>query len=1163
MTDDRNKKNECIKLAKKISLIVVGLFMFYLIIGFWVVPPLLKPKLEEQFSSLLGRKVTIAEIKLNPMVLSATISDLTVYEINEQPFAGFQQLYANAQISSIFKWAFTVKEIRVQGPFGVLKLLPDNKLNFDDILAKLSEPKPEPKEDAGLPRAIIEKFQFIDGKAVVENLSGKEPIREELAPISFTIDNLSTLEGRQGEYRFTGVGPLGGQFEVDGKITVNPVRVQGNYTITGTRISHYWEHLKDLVSFQIISGTTDVSGEYTVEIVDGRLNARLKNGAFELDDFKLVEKGNEEVLIALPTLSIQGIAVDLRTREIKVALVRTTDAAIKSWVATDGTSELQNLFQPDIEKLMAMKGEKTPETNAETTDTAPWEATVNHVEVQNWQFTIDAQTGKKPIRETAALNTFTVENLSTAADQRATYAFNGTGPSGGTYQLNGELTVNPVWTQGRYSMSNAKLSHFWEHLKDHVSFQIVNGSTGTSGDFTMAIDDGKLSARLENGAYALNDFELVEKGKKELLILLPAFSIKGIGADLQAREMNVELIQAADAKIKSWLAADGSFALRNLFLPDLEKLMKKKTEDPEPEPAIDQPWQVALKKMEVKNWELAFEDRTLTHPAKLSADNIDVVVENLTNKKEKTATLGAFMRINQAGDVKIKGKAGIAPLQADLNVVTTKIALKSFQPYVDDAVNAQIASGTTSSKGRIRYLGKDAQPQIRYEGDLSVDDVEIQDRVQTEDFITLAQLKTRGIELELRPNKLNVSQVLIDRPHARVTIDEAGVVNVVSAFAPVENEKKQEEGKEDLLKRLVNFLILQFKGPMPMSVDRVELKRFTSDFVDASITPPYETHLEITDATATGLSSDPSSKADFKFNGSIDEKATLEGSGQMNPMNALQYSKVDVSLKNFKLNPVSPYSGKFIGFKIDQGTMHTELKYKVANDAVDGNNIITIDQLELGERVDSPDALNLPIKLGVALLKDSEGRIKVQVPVEGNVKDPQFDFAKAIESALTGTIEDASSAPFAAITEVDGFKGEELSMVAFEFGFSELQDREIQKLNALATLLKERVALTLGIVGKADRQMDRSAIMGEAPQEIPADEDSAAHKETPVVEPVADQDVDNGRLEQLAQQRAEAVSTYLIDKANVEAKRIKLKPFQIKPTPNGDSGVVELSLSVE
>jgi hypothetical protein len=101
---------------------------------------------------------------------------------------------------------------------------------------------------------------------------------------------------------------------------------------------------------------------------------------------------------------------------------------------------------------------------------------------------------------------------------------------------------------------------------------------------------------------------------------------------------------------------------------------EKKTEEPEPEPAPAQPWLVALKKMEVKDWGLAFEDRTLTRPAKLTVDNIDMVVENLTNVKDKTATLGLRMRFNQAGDIDVKGTAGMVPLQADLNVVTSKIA---------------------------------------------------------------------------------------------------------------------------------------------------------------------------------------------------------------------------------------------------------------------------------------------------------------------------------------------------------------------------------------------------------------------------------------------------------------------------------------------------------
>jgi outer membrane protein OmpA-like peptidoglycan-associated protein len=198
----------------------------------------------------------------------------------------------------------------------------------------------------------------------------------------------------------------------------------------------------------------------------------------------------------------------------------------------------------------------------------------------------------------------------------------------------------------------------------------------------------------------------------------------------------------------------------------------------------------------------------------------------------------------------------------------------------------------------------------------------------------------------------------------------------------------------------------------------------------------------------------------------------------------------------------------------------------------------------------------------VTLLKDSEGRIKVQVPVKGNVKDPQFDFANAIKSALTGTIENASSAPFAAITEVDGFTGEELSKVAFEFGFSDLQDREIQKLNALATLLKERDALTLGIVGTADRRMDRAAIMGESQKKIPPGDDSASEDETPV-EPVIDQAEDDDLLEKLAQRRAEKVSAYLIEQAGVDSARTQVKPVQIKPAPDGEKGFVEFSLSVE
>ena len=940
MKGDSGKINNRLGPVQKTGLIIAGLFLLYVIVGFWIVPPVLKNQLEKQLTELLDRKVTIGAVKLNPLVLSTTTSDLTIHEIDGTPFAGFGELYVNVQLSSLFRWAGTVKEIRLSAPFGVLKLMPEGKMNIDDLISKFNQPAPQSEADRGLPRAIVVRLEVVDGKFTFTDLASSEPIHDVITPITFTLKNLSTLEGRQGEFHFAGEGPIGGKFDLTGNLELNPLNIRGHFA-----------------------------------------------------------------------------------------------------------------------------------------------------------------------------------------------------------------------TQG------AELSHHWEHLKEIVSFQIVNGTISTSGDFFAAIDESGFSARLENGSFQLDNFELVENGKKEVLIALPTFSTKGIHADLKTRGITVEAVQTAGARIKSWLSADGTFELQQLLLPDLEKLMEKKaTTEPEPEASPAQPWQATLKKMEVTNWGLIFEDRTLTQPAKMTVDDIHVVVEKLSTKKDSQATVGISMQINHAGQVNVDGTAGIDPLQADMKVTTTKIALKPFQPYADDAVNAQIVSGSTSSTGRIRYRGKDTQPQIRYEGGVSVDELEIQDHVQTDDFMTLSQFKADGIALELLPNKLSVSEVLIDRPHVHVTIDEAGVINVIKTFAPV--EKKAESGEEDLLQRLVSFLIMEFKGPMPIHVDRIRLEHFTGDFEDASISPPFSTHLEITEGKVSGLSSESSARTDFKFNGSIDHTTSIEATGRMNPMDALQYSKVDVSLKDFALKSVSPYSGKYIGYKIDKGALQTDLKYKVDDDQVDGDNIITVDQLELGDAVASPDALNLPIKLGVALLKDKNGRIRLQVPVVGNVKDPQFDVAKTIKSALTGSVEKAGSEPFSAIKGIDGFTGEELKVVAFNFGFSSLQEMEIKKLDALARYLKEKNALTLGIVGTADRRMDGAAVMGRSLPKSPTGGDSQDKEKTP---PNADsvESVDNKRLEELAQKRARNVSIYLSEQAGIDSARIQVKPVQILSEPAGEKGWVEFNLSIK
>ena len=943
MTKDKAKEKSTSSLIKKLGFIVIGLFLLYVIVGFWVVPPLLKPRLEKELSSQIGRKVTIEEIKLNPLALSVTLTNLTVYEKDGAPFAGFQEFLVNAELSSILRWALTFKEIRMLAPFAGLKVLPDKTLNISDIITKFSQPDTGPEEnqeEAGLPRAVISILQLIDGKFTFENLTGSEPVTETITPIEVVVTDLSTLPESEGDYKIAFTGTNGGNYQLDGKLSLNPVRVKGSYTTSGTDLSQLWKHIRDEVAFQIKKGTIATSGNYLVEMPDGALNARLQDGTFKLGEFRLTEKGNDEVIVSIPSFAVQGIGADLAAREIVVEQVKTVDASLVSWLAPDGTLNLQTLFAPQ---------------------------------------------SKKSTEE-------------------------------------------------------------------------------------------------------------------------------------------------------------------------------KKTGAAESQPAAGSPWQAAIHKIEVDNWGAAIEDRTLPKPVRLSVDDLTVRVEDLTTQKNSKAKVALALQLNQAGTIKVNGSAGIDPLSADVEVLTDKLVLKSFQPYVGQQVKAQIASGTTSSKGRLLYQGQGGQPQIRYQGELSLDGVEIKGRKKGDKFITQQQFKASGIDLEIHPNKLKVADALIHKTNVSLTVDPKGSVNVVDSFTPV--EKEGGKGQENLIEKFINFLIFQVKGEVPVNIERVRVEDFAVDFSDESIQPTFSTHLVISKASMENLSSDLSPRGDFKIAGTIDQSATIGSDGQMNPFNAMQSAQVDFSLKDFYLPSVTPYAARYVGHKIAEGKLQLNLKYRVADDKFTGDNQIYVVQMALGDPVESEVAYPALVKMGIALLTGRDGNITLQVPVSGDINDPQFDFGQTVISALTGAMTDLSkllgsggtessptasgmeSSPASAGTDssaassradIEDIKGEEVRFIEFEFGLAELSEPAMKKLDALAKFLNEKPDLILGIEGTAERQMDR----------------------------VKDQAADDKQLTMMALTRANRVRTYLIQKGNVAAGRLSLKPAKILSTTDKEYVRVELQLSVQ
>jgi outer membrane protein OmpA-like peptidoglycan-associated protein len=172
---------------------------------------------------------------------------------------------------------------------------------------------------------------------------------------------------------------------------------------------------------------------------------------------------------------------------------------------------------------------------------------------------------------------------------------------------------------------------------------------------------------------------------------------------------------------------------------------------------------------------------------------------------------------------------------------------------------------------------------------------------------------------------------------------------------------------------------------------------------------------------------------------------------------------------------ISPYMVQFAGYKVEKGKLTLGLKYKVVNNQLTASNSILIDQLTLGEKVENPNAVSLPLELAIALLKDSNGKIKIDVPITGSLEDPKFSIGTIIVNALMNAISKVVTSPFRALASLIGSK-EDLSTINFAAGKAVLDAHQREKLDGLSKALKERSILNLDIKGAAFQEQDWPAL---------------------------------------------------------------------------------------
>lgn len=513
--------------------------------------------------------------------------------------------------------------------------------------------------------------------------------------------------------------------------------------------------------------------------------------------------------------------------------------------------------------------------------------------------------------------------------------------------------------------------------------------------------------------------------------------------------------------------ADGSLSVERLTKSDTPPASTDPAPAANQTPPASTPWNWAVGEIRVANATADLEDRAVSPVVQLNLAPIAITVAGLSSEPGAKVNVTADLGLSGNPLFKTAGEMQLEPLTAALALDLDAFDLSILQPYVAQATNLSLRSGRLSVKGDLSATAEEgAPPTMQFRGDVQVADLHTITGPANDDLIKWRHLALTGIDVSHNPDRLTIDRIVARQPYARVIIEQDRTLNVAAALKRDASDTAEPAPKAPAAPP---------SPPTPMRIKSVTITGGSALFADQSITPSFAAGILDLEGTITGLSSQPDSRAKVQLTGKVDRYAPVDITGEVNLLAAAKYSDVALNFRNMELTTFNPYSGKFAGYNISKGKLSTELRYKVENRQLDAQHHIVIDNLEFGDKTDSKDAAPIPMKLAVALLKDRQGVIDLQLPVGGSLDDPKFRLGPIIWKALLGLLTKVVTAPFAALGALFG-GGEELANVDFQPGSAELAANQIEQLTKLSQALAERPQLRLDVPVTLIAEQDSKAI---------------------------------------------------------------------------------------
>lgn len=820
---------------------------------------------------------------------------------------------------------------------------------------------------------------------------------------------------------------------------------------------------------------------YGLQLTLGEIDVGLRNPSLTLGATALLDAKQQPIIRFEQLFITPNLQASWQQKGVVLSAVTLTKPVVLLQRLTDKKGDVRLNLTDALATLLAPAPSPEPETASAPllVDIASIAVTDGHVRYQDQRK--ESEPGWLPPLNLEKM-TLKLDNLRTEANHPTAYQLNASINGKSSLAAHGKLDVMSGMGQGKASLKQVDLKPFAPLWAPYLKLDLAKGHANAEVEYQLKEGKQGVLWQLSKGKLTLDNWQL-KKHKGDEFARFGQLALSDLTVDGQKQSLQIGKVTLQQPLLKATLNPQQELDLADLLIEQAPAKPAKganaanevasnaapksapqaKTAGNGKKQVPDKPWQWQIKQILIDKGDLTLTESSSGKPQARQLSGLKLALGPLGSKGEQPSKLTLATQFNQSSPLAFDGQLTLTPFTLSGDINQQGLPLTLAQPYLADLVRIKVQNGLLSSKTRLD-LATTAQgdlSKLTLQGGLDVNGLKVVDRADNQRLLEFNTLALTGLTYDGISQQMRIKDIALNKPFARIEINEDGTTNLQQLLLPQPAAAKSTEAEAGS------------KAPdFRFTIDQLRTEQGNLRFADRSLSQDFVADIASLGGQSRHISNIPGQRSDLAFNGKVDRYAPVTIRGGTNLLVANPILDIAVAFHNLELTTFTPYSGTYAGYAIDKGQLSMKLHYKLEGNRLEGDNDITIKKLQLGEKIKSDQAKDLPLGLAIALLSDANGVIQMNLKVKGDLDQPDFSIGNIFWDVLGNTLSKAITSPFSLLASLaDGT--EDLDELPFLPGDPDLTPTQQEKLVKLAQALKDRPKLSMNIRGKVNFNEER------------------------------------------------------------------------------------------